>query len=172
MNPLIEDYLRASGVQYFRGHHDDEYFFLADFLAGANRRRLHVHLGAGVDRGEVELVITPDRYYPGARRERIATVAARWATQVPGLQAKLHESADPALVGVVVGGRYRPAGIADLAGFVDRTVASAVDFFAALSTRVDPSTRVAPSTPVAPSNPVAPSTPVAPADEDGLRDAG
>ena len=106
------------------------------------------------------MVITPDRYYPGARRERIATVAARWAPQVPGLQAKLHESADPALVGVVVGGRYRPAGIADLAGFVDRTVASAVDFFAALST------------PVAPSNPVDPSTPVAPADEDGLRDAG
>jgi hypothetical protein len=107
-----------------------------------------VHLSAGVDRGEVELVITPDRYYPGARRERIATVAARWSPQVPGLQAKLHESADPALVGVVVGGRYRPAGIADLTGFVDRTVASAVDFFAALSTR-----GAAP-------------------DEDGLRDAG
>ena len=148
MNPLIEDYLRASGVRYFRGHQDDEYFFLADFLAGTNQGRLHVHLGVGVDRGEVELVITPDRYYPGARRERIATAAVQWASVASGLQAELHQSADPALVGVVVGGRCRPAGIADLTGFVDRTVAAAVDFFAALSTRV------------------------APPDEDGLRDAG
>ena len=148
VNPLIEDYLRASGVRYFRGHHDDEYFFLADFLAGTSQGRLHVHLGVGVDRGEVELVITPDRYYPGARRERIATAAAQWASAVSGLQAELQQSADPALVGVVVVGRCRPAGIADLTGFVDRTVATAVDFFADLSTRL------------------------APPDEDGLRDAG
>lgn len=148
MNPSIEDYLRASGVRYFRGHHDDEYFFLADALAGTHQGRLHVRLGVGVDRGEVELVITPDRYYPGARRERIATAAAQWACAVPGVQVELRQSADPALVGVVVGGRCRPAGLADLAGFVDRTVAAAVDFFAALSTRL------------------------AASDKDGLRDAG
>jgi hypothetical protein len=148
VNPLIEDYLRASSVRYFRGHHDDEYFFLADFLAGTHQVRLHVRLGVGHDRGEVELVITPDRYYPGARRERIATAAAQWGSSVPGVQVELHQSADPALVGVVVGSRCRPAGIAELTGFVDRTVAAAVDFFAALSTRLS-----------------------AP-DEDGLRDAG
>ena len=148
MNPLIEDYLRASGVRYFRGHQDDEYFFLADALAGTKPGHLHVRLGVGVGRGEVELVITPDRYYPGTRRERIATAAAQWASAVSGLQAELHQSADPALVGVVVVGRCRPAGIADLTGFVDRTVAAAVDFFAALPTRV------------------------APSDGDGLRDAG
>jgi hypothetical protein len=75
MTELIERYLRSRGARYFRGHHDDEYFFLVDVPAGANRGRLHVHLGVGADRGEVVLVITPDRYYPGARRERIATVA-------------------------------------------------------------------------------------------------
>lgn len=148
MSPIIEEYLRASGVRYFRGHRDDEYFFLAEALAGMHQGRLHVRLGVGADRGEVELVITPDRYYPGARRERIATAAAQWAVAASGLEVELHQSADPALVGVAVSGRCRPAGTADLTGFVDRTVAAAVDFFAALSTRV------------------------APPDEDGLRDAG
>jgi hypothetical protein len=48
MNTLIEEYLRARGVRYFRGHHDDEYFFLVDFQSDfcldASHGRLHVHL--------------------------------------------------------------------------------------------------------------------------------
>jgi hypothetical protein len=35
MNGLIEDYLSTRGVRYFRGHHDDEYFYLVDFVVGA-----------------------------------------------------------------------------------------------------------------------------------------
>jgi len=134
MTELIERYLRSRGARYFRGHHDDEYFFLVDVPAGANRGRLHVHLGVGADRGEVVLVITPDRYYPGARRERIATVAARWTDGVAGVRVDVHESCDPALVGVVLNAQCRPAGIGELTRFVDRTVASAVDFFAMLGT--------------------------------------
>jgi hypothetical protein len=46
MQRQIEDYLRARGVRFFRGHHDDEYFYLVDFLSGAYRGRLNVHLEA------------------------------------------------------------------------------------------------------------------------------
>ena len=44
MKRQIEAYLRARDVQYFRGHHDDEYFFLVDLVAGASSGRLNIHL--------------------------------------------------------------------------------------------------------------------------------
>jgi hypothetical protein len=53
---------------------------------------------------------------------------------VAGVRVDVHESCDPALVGVVLNAQCRPAGIGELTRFVDRTVASAVDFFAMLGT--------------------------------------
>lgn len=132
MNALIEDYLRSTGLRYFRGHHDDEYFFLVDFLflADAHNGRLHVHIEAcGPDRDAVQVSITPDRYYPAANRGRLSELAVRWNAQNPGVEAMVHDSCDPALVGVSVQSRCRPAELAALTSFVDDAVAAGIELF-------------------------------------------
>ena len=140
MNALIETYLRSTGVRYFRGHHDDEYFFLVDFLflVDAHQGRLHVHLEAcgtdrdSVHRDSVQLSITPDRFYPVESRGRLAALAARWIGQNPGAEATVHDSSDPGLVGVSIQSLHRPADAESLASFVDDCVASAIELFGAM----------------------------------------
>ena len=128
MNRLIEDYLRTRGVRYFRGHHDDEYFYLADFVVGAFRGRLNVHLE--VDGPDAVLIsITPDRYYPVNLREHIDGLVDRWNAGSPPVQVVIRESCDPHLVGVLAHGWYRPADAADLAGYVDAAVGSSIELF-------------------------------------------
>ena len=134
MNALIEDYLRARGLQYFRGHHDDEYFFLIDshkdFFVDVSCGRLHVHLGvSGLLHDTVDLSITPDRFYPADSRDRLAGMAARWTANSQGAEAVVRESSDPALVGITVDDRFRPIDHATLAGCVDQTIASAIELF-------------------------------------------
>jgi hypothetical protein len=137
MNALIEEYLRSTGLRYFRGHHDDEYFFLVDFLFVADQHhgRLHVHIEAAPldevrpERDAVQLTITPDRFYPGGKREALTALAARWNSENPGSQAVVHDSCDPTLVGVTVGSMHRPADVAALASFVDESVAAGMELF-------------------------------------------
>jgi hypothetical protein len=132
MNALIETYLRSTGVRYFRGHHDDQYFFLVDFLflVDAHQGRLHVHLEAcGPEHDAVQLSITPDRFYPVESRARLSALAARWIGQNPGAEAIVHDSSDPSLVGVSVQSRHRPTDAAAMASFVDDCVASAIELF-------------------------------------------
>ena len=105
MKRLIEGYLCARGVRYFRGHHDDEYFYLVDFAVAAhrgrlNRARLNVHLE--VEQDGVSVSITPDRYYPVSLRGHLDDQIARWNAGRTNLQAMLHASCDPGLVGVLV----------------------------------------------------------------------
>jgi len=139
MNPLIEDYLHSRGVRYFRGHHDNEYFFLVDFLAGAHRGRLNVHLelcGAALD--AVSVSIAPDRYYPADKRERFTELAARW--NAGGVvEAVVHESSDPRLIGVLARSLHRPTGLADLTDFVEGVVTSAIELFGGMSAAAAPS---------------------------------
>lgn len=138
MNALIEAYLRSTGVRYFRGHHDDEYFFLVDFvfLVDAHQGRLHVHLEAcGPDRDSVQLSITPDRFYPVEDRGRLCGLADRWIGQNPGAEAIVHDSSDPSLVGVSVQSLHRPADAESLACFVDECVASAIELFGTMGQR-------------------------------------
>ena len=126
MNELIEGYLRTRGVRYFRGHHDDEYFFLVDVVLEGRRKRLHLHLqGEGCD--VVALSIAPDRYYPTSARAQLADVAARWKAGEPSAEVVIHDSSDPRLVGVSA--HYR-AGSAELARAVDHAIAAAIDLFA------------------------------------------
>lgn len=127
MNALIEEYLRIRGLRYFRGHHDDEYVFLSEAPGAVGK--MHVRLAAAGP--EVRVTVSPDRYYPAGDRDRLAGLAARWAT-AGAAEVVLQDSCDPALVGVVARARTRPQGLDDLAGFVDRAVASAVDLFADL----------------------------------------
>ncbi|MGI9124384.1 MAG: hypothetical protein ACR2JM_06485 [Mycobacterium sp.] len=131
MNELIEDYLRAAGVRYFRGHHDDDFFYLVDVPGGVHRGRLHVHLEVGgVVRDAVRISISPDRFFPAQYRERLTELAARWNAGEPCVYAVVHDSCDPALVGGIAQITHRPAGIEGLTGFVDHAVASAAELFA------------------------------------------
>ncbi|MCW1957230.1 MAG: hypothetical protein KIH64_001520 [Mycobacterium sp.] len=133
MNRLIQDYLRARGVRYFRGHHDDEYFYLVDFVLGAHRGRLNVHLEvSGAGRDSVLINITPDRYYPVSLRERLQDILARWNAGTLHLQAALHDSCDPGLVGVLAHGCFRPADAAALADHVDAAVGSSIELFGSM----------------------------------------
>ena len=134
MNKLIEDYLRSRGVRYFRGHHDDEFFYLLDLPVGSFRARhsarLDIHLevcGPGHD--AVRVHISPDRFYPADRRDQLVAVAARWNAGDPWVHAAVHDSCDPALVGVDAGMTRRVGDAADLADFVDHAVASTVELF-------------------------------------------
>ena len=130
MNALIEEYLRTTGLRYFRGHHDDEYFFLVDFLfvADSHHGRLHVHIEAsGTDGGQVS--ITPDRYYPAEARDRLTALAARWNAEHPGSEAVVRDSCDPALVGAMLLHAERPADADALASFVDEAVSAGIELF-------------------------------------------
>ena len=111
---MIPDYLRTRGVRYFRGHHDDEYFFLVDVLVGGRHKRLSVHLQSA---GEaVQVSIAPDRYYPAAARDRLVEFASRWNAGQPGAEVVIHESSDPSRVGVSVHDSTAAVGISPVCG--------------------------------------------------------
>ena len=134
MNELIEGYLRGRGVRYFRGHHDDEFFYLIDVPVSAFRARragrLNVHLEVcGPARDAVRVSVGPGRFYPADRREELTAVAARWNAGDPCVHAVVHDSCDPALVGVEARITRRPVDTAGLADFVDHAVASSVELF-------------------------------------------
>ena len=139
MNRLIEDYLRTRGVRYFRGHHDDEYFYLVDFVVGAYRGRLNVHLEVcDADRGGVQVSITPDRYYPVRYQQRLQDLVARCNTGTPPVHSVIHDSCDPRLVGVAARGQARPADTAAVGDFVEAALAFSVDLFGALAGLAEP----------------------------------
>ena len=143
MNTLIEEYLRARGVRYFRGQHDDEYFFLVDFQADfcldTSHGRLHVHLEvSGLLRDNVLLSITPDRFYPVGKRDLLTSLSTRWTAGSGGAEAVVHDSSDPALVGITVLDRFRPTSSAGLAYFVDQSIASAIELFEEVTAEVLP----------------------------------
>lgn len=142
MHPFIKDYLRAKSVRYFRGHRDDEYFFLVDSPVVAVHGRLHVHLAvSGLLRDTVQISITPDRYYPADKRDRLSGLAARWTAGGQGAEAIVHYSCNPSLVGVLVEDFFRPISAAGLAGFVDQTIASAFELFEQVTVETLPSRR-------------------------------
>ena len=144
MKRQIEDYLRARGAQYFRGHHDDEYFFFVDFVAGAYRGRLNVHIEvSGTEPEEVLVTISPDRYYPAEKAQWLGMLADRWNAAGPAVQAVVHGSCDPRLVGVQVRSLGRPADVAALAGFVEAAVAAGIDLFGRIAIAEIPSSSAA-----------------------------
>lgn len=145
MKRQIEDYLRARGVPYFRGHHDDEYFFLVDFVAGAERGRLNVqraergrlnvHLEVTGGESDVLVVtISPDRYYPAGIGERLGTLVARWNDADPVVRAVVHGSCDPHLIGIRARGEIRTADPGELRVLVDAAVAEGIDLFGRITT--------------------------------------
>jgi hypothetical protein len=121
-------------VRYFRGHHDDEYFYLVDFVVGAYRGRLDVHLEVcDADRGGVQLSISPDRYYPVRYQQRLEDLVARSNAGTPAVRGVVHDSCDPRLIGVLARGQSRPADTAALRDFVEAGLACSVDLFGSMA---------------------------------------
>lgn len=122
---LIEAYLRARQVRYFRGHHDDEFFFLINAYHG----RLHVHLEVPTaDRDVITINIAEERYYPAMLRGRLAGLVDEWNGTSPWAKAALVASSDPNLLGIAADNRYsRKSG--DFAAVVDHTLQSAIELF-------------------------------------------
>lgn len=130
MKRQIEDYLRARGVRFFRGHHDDEYFYLVDFLSGAYRGRLNVHLEAcDAEPRAVVVTISPDRYYPVQDANRLGDLARQWNAGNPAAEAVVHGSSDPALIGVFARSRIQASDLPALTEHVEAAVAAAADLF-------------------------------------------
>ena len=130
MERQIEDYLHARGVRFFRGHHDDEYFFLVHFLSGSYRGRLNVHLeSCDTEPGAVLVTISPDRYYPVDVADRLADLTARWNAGNPAAEAVVHASSDPTLIGVVAQSWIRTTDQGGAAAHLEAAVAAAADLF-------------------------------------------
>lgn len=143
MKRQIEEYLRARGVRYFRGHHDDEYFYFVDFLTGTDRGRLDVHLEAGAADPETLLVtISPDRYYPAEKAVRLGALAGEWNAGGPVVEAVVHGSSDPRLVGLHARSSTRVSGAAELGEFVDAAVTAGIDLFGRIAAEMPSSNAV------------------------------
>src|SRR3954469_24561647 len=126
---LIEGYLQSRQMRYFRGHHDDEFFFLVNAYHG----RLHVHLqpcGSAV-----QITITAERYYPADHRAAVAALVQQWNDADSHADATVFSSSDPRLIGVVAERRYR-GGDGEFGPFVDQTVQSAIELFGRLGSAV------------------------------------
>lgn len=130
MNRQIEDYLRSRGVRFFRGHHDDEYFFLVHFLSGAYRGHLNIHLeSCDAGSGTILVTISPDRYYPVQNAGLLGELAGRWNAGNPAAEAVVHGSSDPALVGIFARSTVQASDLPVLTDHVEAAVAAAVQLF-------------------------------------------
>lgn len=140
MNELIEEYLRSRGVRYFRGHRDDEYFYIVEASThGPAHTRLYVHLDVcGADRAAVQISIAPDRYYPAGHSDRIGQALSRWNGECHRVGAMPQESSDPSLVGVAAGSRYHASDPGEFSTFVEGAEAAAAELFASLGELIPP----------------------------------
>jgi hypothetical protein len=130
---LIERYLRTRGSRYFRGHHDGEFFYVAN----TRPRRLHVHLEACPAHGDVLIIrVTPSCFFPATDRPWLTHFADTWNQQNRGVVAIVHNSSDPHRIGVVARrSHWIRDGLSfeDFASFVDGTIADAIELFGELA---------------------------------------
>jgi hypothetical protein len=134
---LIERYLCARGIRYFRGAHDGEYFYVAN----TRPRRLHVHLEVSPTQRDVLMIrVAPACFFPTTDRPWLMHFADTWNQQNREVTAIVHASSDPQRIGVVARRsqwiRDRVS-FADFASFVDRAIADAVDLFATLNPAIE-----------------------------------
>ncbi|SON60641.1 hypothetical protein MSIMFI_02137 [Mycobacterium simulans] len=130
---LVERYLRTRGRRYFRGQHDAEFFFVVN----THPRRLHVHLEASPAHREAFAIrVTPACFFPATDYARLAQFADRWNARNQAVTAIVHGSSDPRRV-VIEAHRCQwfsePVRFEDFADAADRTIAAAIDLFAALT---------------------------------------
>jgi hypothetical protein len=129
---LIERYLRSRGRRYFRGQHDGAFFFVAKALP----RPLHVHLEISPAHRDVFTIrVEPTCFFPAVDRTQLAQIAETWNQRNRDVVAIVHESSDPQRIGVVAQQAWIVHHVCfeDFASSVDRTIAAAIDLFAALT---------------------------------------
>jgi len=129
---LIERYLRSRGRRYFRGQHDGAFFFVAKALP----RPLHVHLGISPAHRDVFTIrVEPTCFFPAADRTQLAQFAQTWNRRNRDVTAIVHGSSDPHRIGVLAQQAWivHHVGFGDFASCIDRTIAAAIDLFAALT---------------------------------------
>ena len=134
---LIERYLRTRGSRYFRGAHDGEYFYVAN----TRPRRLHVHLEVAPGHHDVLLIrVSPACFFPASDRPWLTHLADTWNRRNREVTAVVHGSSDPQRIGVFARHSQSIRGrvaFEDFATFVDRTIASAIEFFGELTPVAD-----------------------------------
>jgi hypothetical protein len=134
---LIERYMFTSGLRFFRGQHDGEYFCVAN----AHPRRLHVHLEVSPSFGDVLNVrVNPACFFPVTDRPWLTQFADTWNQQHREVTAIIHGSSDPHRIGVSARRSQwirDDMSFDDFAALVDRTVAAAIDLFAELTPVVE-----------------------------------
>lgn len=130
---LIERYLQTRGRRYFRGQHDGEFFFVAN----AKPWRLHVHLGISRWHSDVFTIrVVPACFFPAADGARLTHLADIWNQHNREVPVIVHESSDPQRIGIDARSSRRIRDrirFEDFASGIDRTLAAAVDLFAALT---------------------------------------
>lgn len=141
---LIERYLQTRGSRYFRGHHDGEFFYVAN----TRPRRLHVHLEFSAEHGDMLIVrVAPACFFPAAERSWLMHFADTWNRQNREVTAIVHDSSDPQRIGVVAR-RSQWIGevdsFDDFASFVDATIADAIALFGQLGSVGELSTAAEP----------------------------
>jgi hypothetical protein len=141
---LIERYLRSRGRRYFRGQHDGAFFFVAKAIP----RPLHVHLEISPAQREVLTIrIDPACFFPAADRTRLAQIAEAWNQRNHDVTAVVHGSSDPDRIGVVAAQQawiVHDVRFEEFASFVDRTIAAAIDLFAAMAPAAELPSRTTP----------------------------
>ncbi len=138
---LIERYVRTSGLQFFKGEHDGEYFCVAN----AYPRRLHVHFGISPSFGDTLIIrAAPACLFALGDSARLIHFADTWNQQNREVTAIVHDSSDPQRVGVSARrSRWIRENMSfeEFVSFADRIIAAAVELFAELTSVVEvPST--------------------------------
>jgi hypothetical protein len=126
---MIERYLHTRGRRYFRGHHDEDYFFILT----VGHERLHIHIEIPpADRHSVTVRATPSCFYPAAESARLWSFADRWNEESRPTRAVVHESCDQNRIGLAAQNSYRLAPnvpFEEFADLADSTIRSAVALF-------------------------------------------
>ncbi len=134
---LVERYLCTRGSRYFRGHHDGEFFYVAN----TRPRRLHVHLEVCPTHGDVLMIrVTPACFFPATDRPWLTQFADTWNAQDREVVAIVHGSSDPQRIGVVARrSQWIRKGVSfeEFASFVDAAIADAIDLFGQLAPEVE-----------------------------------
>jgi hypothetical protein len=126
---MIEAYLEARGLRFFRSQEDNE--FLVLFAVGT--RQLHVHLQAtGLDNDLFSIWVTTADTYSADYRWRLLELVNQWNRDRRWPSASVRETADPARISLFGENHYPLSeGIHfdACAAFADCTIATSATLF-------------------------------------------
>ena len=129
---LIERYV-STCLCFVPGEEEGEYLCVAN----VRPRRLRVHLEISSSFSDVLAIrVTPTRTFPAVDRPGLTHFADTWNRQNRDVTAIVHCSSDPGRIGVVARRSHwirEGLPFEDFASIADRTIAAAIELFAALT---------------------------------------